>query len=211
MKGAQIVLSIETGVRGGSLSLLKNRSEIDGWIGEDKVSKAEDVLEQTADLLKRNNIDRRDINLITISQGPGSATGLRIGEALALGLRKSTGCDLKSVPLLEAMAERRERFDNSASAIPFGKNQIYWQIHSKENTKNRSVGELCLSARENFLSEIKNKRIIFLTLHQPLYDDLQVFFNDASFSNIKIKPVSNLAQKIGLFGYLLLSYARQCV
>jgi tRNA A37 threonylcarbamoyladenosine modification protein TsaB len=199
MNNARIVLSIETGVCGGSLSLIKNRGEIDSWIGREKVSKAEDVLEQAANLLKRNRVATDEINLVTISRGPGSAIGLRIGEALALGLRKSSQCLLKAVLILEAMAEESKHLKSSASAIPFGKNQIYWQVQSKEDEKEQCVGELRLSTFQSFLGEIKDEKINFLNVHQFLHKSLINDFGEECLRGIEVKPVVNLARKIGFY------------
>ena len=40
----EITLAIESAIAGGSLSLLSNGSELDNWTGEDKVSRAEELL-----------------------------------------------------------------------------------------------------------------------------------------------------------------------
>jgi tRNA A37 threonylcarbamoyladenosine modification protein TsaB len=39
------------------------------------------------------------IECLAFSKGPGSFTGLRIGAAIAKGLKKSLGCDIYAVTL----------------------------------------------------------------------------------------------------------------
>lgn len=193
----KIILSIETGVRGGSISLLKNRAEIDCWIGETGVSKAEDILRQTVKILQRNQIEKKKINLIAISNGPGSATGLRIGRALALGLGKSLGCPLIAVSVLEAMADEIKQGQILIAAVPFGKNQIYWQIHNLENKK--KPGEWKLGSPENFLSEIDFRENTILIVHQYLFDSLEAHLKKKLFPRLTIKTTVNLAKLNGQF------------
>ncbi len=59
-----IVLAFETGVGGGSISLFMEGKEIDFWKGEANLSRAEDLLIQIAELLRRNNIRPKEIRII---------------------------------------------------------------------------------------------------------------------------------------------------
>jgi tRNA A37 threonylcarbamoyladenosine modification protein TsaB len=98
MNTKKIVLAIETGFAGGSISLLRNNVEIDKWSGSRAISKSEDVLNEISILLKKNKIERFEISSIVISKKAGSLTGLRIGLALARGLSKSLNCQYKETP-----------------------------------------------------------------------------------------------------------------
>lgn len=204
MKNERIVLAIETGVRGGSLSLSRNGTEIDRWIGAAHISKAEDVLAETAKLLNNNNIAKTDVRLIKISNGPGSLTGLRVGRALALGFGKATGALVKAVPLLEAMALAGGRRQNSISAVPFGKNQIYWQFCQSKIAPdksaigfNKSNGEPNLTSAAVFLSELAARRNVSLVIHDYLYKILKADSENRFNDSIKIRKVENLANLIG--------------
>ncbi len=127
-----IILSIETTVGGGSLSILKNQIEIDGWIGNREISKAEEVLEQILILLKRkNNISKDNIGKIVVSKSAGSLTGEKIGLALAKGLAKSLKCQLIEISVFESLLREQilnvRAEGNYLTGIPLGKNQIQWQ------------------------------------------------------------------------------------
>ncbi|MDR3201206.1 MAG: tRNA (adenosine(37)-N6)-threonylcarbamoyltransferase complex dimerization subunit type 1 TsaB [Spirochaetales bacterium] len=52
-------------------------------------------------LFSRVNISPKDLDLVVVSGGPGSFTGLRIGMASAKGLAAGAGCPLVSVPTLD--------------------------------------------------------------------------------------------------------------
>jgi tRNA threonylcarbamoyl adenosine modification protein YeaZ len=197
---AQIVLSIETGIRGGSLSLLRNGVEIDGWKGAENVSKAEDILEQTAKLFTRSGVPKENVSLITFSSGPGSATGLRIGQAIARGLSKAINCSIKTVPVFDALATEAAvaaNNENFATAIPFGKNMIYWRLYIAGSNRKCLNTELELSSPQIFFNEIKNKKNLSLIIHEYLYDYLNMSLLEADILNLEIIKVKNLAQLIG--------------
>lgn len=131
----EIILSIETAVQGGSLAILANGNEVDGWRGTLEISKAEDFLEQIANLLRVNNVAVSQIKMIVISKGAGISTGQKIGIALAKGLRKSLKCDLTEISITEALL--LEIKGNSQgqflTAAVSGKNHICWELFEKKN------------------------------------------------------------------------------
>ncbi|PEN14226.1 tRNA (adenosine(37)-N6)-threonylcarbamoyltransferase complex dimerization subunit type 1 TsaB [Longibacter salinarum] len=56
------------------------------------------------DVLTRASVDHSEIDVVAVSKGPGSYTGLRIGVSTAKGWAEATGADLIGVPTLEALA-----------------------------------------------------------------------------------------------------------
>lgn len=101
---ARIVLAIEAAIRGGSVSLLEGDGEIASWQGASEVSRAEDLLYNIDGLLEQAKIDRKNIDTIAVSNGPGSYTGLRIGLATAFGLCDALCCSCFGVSALRAIA-----------------------------------------------------------------------------------------------------------
>ena len=56
-------------------------------------------------------IGPKEIELVAVTGGPGSFTGLRIGMATAKGLARGCGCPMKSVPTLDILAAGRNHWD----------------------------------------------------------------------------------------------------
>jgi tRNA threonylcarbamoyl adenosine modification protein YeaZ len=173
---AEIILAIETGVASGSLSLFINKKEVDFWIGEGTVSKAEDILEAIDTILSRNSINIKSITLLASSIGPGSLTGLRIGSAIAKGIRKAAGCEIKNVSVLEAMIEQ-DLFEikTIAAAVPMGKTKISWQIFEKGINGNfKQIGNKTpyIEEIEFFAANIKNIDADCLFVHQNVYENI---------------------------------------
>ncbi len=68
-------------------------------------SHSENLLPEIEELLKRAGIGMKDLELLIVSKGPGSFTGLRIGMASMKGISSALSIPLVSVPTLDAIAE----------------------------------------------------------------------------------------------------------
>jgi tRNA threonylcarbamoyladenosine biosynthesis protein TsaB len=56
------------------------------------------------EVLARAEVARDEMDVVAVSKGPGSYTGLRIGVSTAKGWAEAVGADLMGVPTLEALA-----------------------------------------------------------------------------------------------------------
>ncbi len=99
----KIILSIETAIKGGSISVIEDKDEIDFWEGSREGLKAEDFLGEISKILDKNKIEKKNIKLLTVSNGPGSSTGIKIGLATARGLGTALNCEVIEVSLLRAI------------------------------------------------------------------------------------------------------------
>lgn len=70
-----------------------------------KFSHAEKLHVFIADVLSESGLDKKDLDAIAISKGPGSYTGLRIGVSAAKGLCFALDIPLISIPTLEVLAQ----------------------------------------------------------------------------------------------------------
>ena len=75
-------------------------------------------------MLTASGVSRHDLDLIAVSAGPGSFTGIRIGIATALGLKTGLGVKMSSVSALEAMAATHKDAGEFHVAVPVGRNSI---------------------------------------------------------------------------------------
>ncbi len=199
----EVILSIETAVEGGSLSIWANRSEIDGWSGTSEISKAEDVLERIAKLLRVNSIDRNQIKLIGVSKDVGSLTGRKIGLALAKGLTKSLKCDLVEISVLEALlTEIKGNFEGECiTAVTGGRDNIWWQIFDIRNDiffEKAATPEIC-SADEfcKILGRINFRKLVFssdVAKKNPQIFDALVNIRQEKYNISKMSLASNIAR-----------------
>lgn len=100
-----LVLGIETSGSDGSVALSR-----DGiLLGERELSQmgrrhAQGLVLEISELLQEHGSKPRDINLVAVSRGPGSFTGLRIGMVCAKTIAYSTGCRFIAVDTFAAIA-----------------------------------------------------------------------------------------------------------
>ncbi len=194
-------LSIETGIRGGSIALLKHITVIDSRIGQSEISRSEDVLEGIRSILLENNIEKSQIKLIVFSKGPGSFTGIRIGIMLAQGLCKSLDCNYLGLSVLEAMADIVKTDEKVITAVNFGKKQVCWQFHRtvpKGEIHNLPLPEPQVSSADSFIREIDIQEFDYLILQNHLYRYLLSSITTIVVSNSRVIIADdNLAVMLG--------------
>jgi tRNA threonylcarbamoyl adenosine modification protein YeaZ len=190
--GENIILAIETAICGGSISLLLDGKESDGWIGSDTVSRSEDILPAIDQMLKKNSIDRQQIDRIVFSEEPGSFTGLRIGLATMAGMKNVLRAEFTSVSALEAMIFTfTDSKKESVVALPVGRNIVSWLHLESEGNK-----VLYQDKSDIFIEFVKNHKSAQFVIHHKI---------KPYFENSGIEKVSdageNTAYSLGLFTY----------
>ncbi len=98
------VLLADTSTQILSIALLTETSYEERLV-DGHFSHSEDLLPEIEALLGRAGIGMNDLELLIVSKGPGSFTGLRIGMASMKGLASALSIPLVSVPTLDATAE----------------------------------------------------------------------------------------------------------
>lgn len=99
------VLAIDTSTRSRSLALLAGgeiREKL--WAPAGDSLPAEDLSASLGELLDDAGVRLVDLELIAVSLGPGSFTGVKVGLASAKALAYALGCPLKGVPTLDILA-----------------------------------------------------------------------------------------------------------
>ena len=89
------IINIETATEICSIGLSKNGKTIALREQSQPNIHSQMVLPAIDELLQEANIDKKDLNAVAVSEGPGSYTGLRIGTSTAKGL-----CYALEIPLI---------------------------------------------------------------------------------------------------------------
>ena len=150
MKKFSLILAIESAIGGGSLSLSRDETQIDKWIGEGGVSRAEDLLSNIDQILTRNDLPKSSVTRIVVSVGPGSFTGIRIGLATAMGLATALNIDLVRISILCAMATHAPDNKNVLTAVPVGRGVICTQRFRKTLDNITALDKPTAIPAENF-------------------------------------------------------------
>ena len=100
-----LALGIETSGRPGSVALCRDSACLAALpLDHGDLRHAQALPPLVASLLADNALATDDLDLIAVSQGPGSFTGLRVGFVFAKTLAWATGCRLVAIDTFEAIA-----------------------------------------------------------------------------------------------------------
>ena len=100
------ILAIETTGAFASVALMKDDKIIGHVSGNDRFSHLQNLMPQVETVIKENKLSIGDIDLIAVSDGPGSFTGIRIGVSTARALSQILDIPCVAVPSLDALALR---------------------------------------------------------------------------------------------------------
>ena len=100
-----LILNIETSSKNCSVCLSSEGKLIQSFDSEDDTFRHSELLTSCIqDILSENNIDVKDLSVVSISIGPGSFTGLRIGFSVAKGLCYPHNINLVGISSLKIIA-----------------------------------------------------------------------------------------------------------
>jgi tRNA threonylcarbamoyladenosine biosynthesis protein TsaB len=103
-EGSIRVLAFDTTTDSGSVALLDHDRVMGEYLFPGARAHSERLLVMIDRLLADSGCSMADIDLIAVSLGPGSFTGLRVGISTAQGMALAAGKALLGVPTLEVMA-----------------------------------------------------------------------------------------------------------
>ena len=98
------ILTIDTSSEVCSVALLEDDKLIDKNELDNGKTHSETLMVLIDELLKRNNVDIKDINLFGCDVGPGSFTGIRIGVSTIKAMAEVLNVKIASVTSLEVLA-----------------------------------------------------------------------------------------------------------
>ena len=99
-----LILSMESTAKSVSCAVCRDTGLLGQNFQNNGLTHSRTLLSMTESLLLNLNISLNDIELIAVSRGPGSFTGVRIGISAAKGLAWSLDIPICGVSTLEAMA-----------------------------------------------------------------------------------------------------------
>lgn len=96
------VIAIETTGPFASVAVINDNNDLEEIMGDEKMNHLKNVVPMIETLLARNDLAMQDVDMIAVSRGPGSFTGIRIGVSTARALSQATGIPVMAVPTLAA-------------------------------------------------------------------------------------------------------------
>ena len=139
-----LILNIETSTKNCSVALFSGSNLIsEKSLFSEKYSHSETLTLFVEDVIKKSNYALVDLDAISISKGPGSYTGLRIGVSTAKGLSYSLNRPLISVSTLQSMAfymsKKTSNYDLYCPMIDARRMEVFSSFYDKDNNQVREV------------------------------------------------------------------------
>lgn len=131
------ILSFDTTAKTVTAAICEDETLVASYQSETANMQTTEALLPAIELLLKNTATTmNDIDLIAVSAGPGSFTGVRIGVATAKGLALGRDIPCAPVSALEAMAANlADRCGYIIAAMDARRNQLYFAIFKAENGK----------------------------------------------------------------------------
>jgi tRNA threonylcarbamoyladenosine biosynthesis protein TsaB len=112
------VLAIDTSTSSRSLAVLaESRIIEDNWGPGEGELLAENIADSLKDILGAAGLSARDLELIAVTRGPGSFTGIKVGMASAKSLAYALDIPLRGVSTLDVLAVAALRFAPAAMTL----------------------------------------------------------------------------------------------
>ncbi len=158
------ILCIETASTNCSVALSVNGS-VTAFKEDNNTnySHAERLHSYIEDVLDAGNLTKDQLDAVSVSMGPGSYTGLRIGISAAKGLCFSLDIPLLAIPTLESLAHRVEAENTGliVSMLDARRMEVYASVFSSEMTEIRSTMAEILD-ENSFLKYLEQGEVTFI-------------------------------------------------
>lgn len=140
-----LTLGIETSGRAGTVALLQDGA----LLGERDLAAtgrrhARTLVPEIRQLVDEAGVAFDQVNVIAVSLGPGSFTGLRVGVTCAKTLAYALDCQIVGVPTFAALAERME---TSAGRVSVIDDALRGDFYAAEFTAENDVWTCTVPAR----------------------------------------------------------------
>lgn len=190
------ILAIDTSSPICSVAILEDDKLIDKNELNDGKTHSENLMPLLDELLNRNKLELKDIELIACCVGPGSFTGIRIGVASIKPIAEVLNIKVASVMSLETLARSVEGKNIIVSLIDARNNQVYCGIFDEQYNK-----------KEEYLADDINEIIEVLKKYETLYfvgngAELHKELLTNSLKNVEFSKKNNQsAENVGKIGY----------
>lgn len=133
-----LILNIETSTDICSVSISKDGDLLASKETNEERSHAKMLAKLIDDILSENNLTTNNLDAVSVSKGPGSYTGLRIGVSTAKGICYASDLPLIALNTLEIMAgaaQKNENYKNDGLLCPMidaRRQEVYQALFNSE-------------------------------------------------------------------------------
>lgn len=154
-----LTLGIDTATEIGSVGLSDSAQTIGELTFSARMSQSERLIQAIDRLLELNRIKVEELKLITVSAGPGSFTGLRIGLATGKGLAQALKIPLVGVPTTDTYAAKVDFWDERIAVLLHDRRNL---VYSALFLGGEKVGKEQVQEIESLLNEGSLDETLFI-------------------------------------------------
>lgn len=150
-------LGLETSSLTASIALFQNGKSLEErFLNSAGVRHAQSLVYELEQMVGQHDLKLAECSQVAVSIGPGSFTGLRIGVVCAKTLAFSTGCELKPVDTLLAIAENSPREQTKIFSIADAQRGDLYVGQYQRDTEGRLLrtGEIDIVSAEEFARQV---------------------------------------------------------
>ena len=161
------VIGIETSGSTGSVAVCNGDTIIGRKTFGRKLNHGKEIVSSLKAIFDEIKWEPNDVDLIAVSVGPGSYTGLRIGITCAKTLAYGLGKPVIDVPTLDALAENvRDDVKNLCPVIDARRNKVYACIYAgsgsgKNDTERNRITDFLIISPEKLLDILPEPVLLF--------------------------------------------------
>ena len=157
------VLGIETSGLVGNIAVCDGNKVVASKSYGKNFSHGKEIVSTIELLFNEIKWDPSNIDLIAVSTGPGSYTGLRVGVTCAKTLAYGLGKPVIDVPTLDVLVENVK--DNSAKTIcpvlDAKRKSVYACIYDRSNNESRKTTDFLIISPDSLIDILPESTIIF--------------------------------------------------
>ena len=169
------ILAIDSSGLVATVAILEDDELIAEYTVNYKKTHSETLLPMLDEISKMTDLDLKSIDMIAVSKGPGSFTGLRIGSATVKGLAYALNVPVVSVPTVDALSMNLWGTDKLVCPIMDARrNQVYTGLYDFIGDRHHVVMEQTAMGIEELIDMINQKKwsVVFLGDGVPVYKDV---------------------------------------
>ena len=187
------ILCIETATTSCSVAISKNGKLIDLLEDTSKqYSHAEKLHVFINDILKKNNLEPKNLDAVAVSKGPGSYTGLRIGVSTAKGLCFALDLPLISIPTMQSLARKVNEPGIIIPMLDARRMEVYSAVFQSDFTQIRDTKAEILD-EQSFLNYLENSKVNFIGDGVSKFKEI-CHHQNASFIEAELPSAAQMAE-----------------
>lgn len=168
------ILALDSSGLVASVAVMEDDNLLGEYTINHKKTHSQTLLPMLDEVAKMIELDLKTVDVIAVSAGPGSFTGLRIGSATAKGLALALDKKIVSVPTVDALAYNIWNCtDVICPLMDARRQQTYTGLYTFEDGRMQTLLPQCVVQIEEIINKVNDmgKPVVFLGDGVPVFAD----------------------------------------